>query len=699
MKFETMFKGALTVASALALMGCPADPPAEERDAGGGGTGCTSTCSVGEFTCFNETSVQPCVLQENGCSEFGDPQECPTGNICRIGSCRQDEGGGECTDLCNPADGPRCSLLGNSESCIDSDGDGCFEYANPQDCAANGQFCDSETGQCAAIDCGTECTAGATECEGDLVKTCAEDARGCLVFGPATDCADGQVCDGGECVVPVTCKSECDPAEGKLCGPLGTPRECADADNDSCFEYVDGTACAAGTECRVGECVAVATCEDLCQAGGTACEGDQIKSCEDTDADGCVEFTIAADCPNAGEFCDSSSGTAACAAPPQTGAVVLNEIFYDPLGDDLRNPNMPDEESPVFIELFGPPNLPIAGYEVDLVNGRNGMSYQRVALPAGAKLSGDGYALILMEQADFFLALSAANTYLILTKPSANSNQDAMQNGSDSVVLYDDSGTQIDAVGYGAFSGGDVFTGEGNAAEDVRAGRSLGRRPGSTDTDDNATDFTSFYPTPGLPNSDLVISEAYIDQPGTDGMAGAIETFVELAAPIQGWEEIDLEGYVLRGINGADGSEYILTDATAAVPGIPLTWLDDPVNTGSNIKLGSDGRIVGCNIEAPAALSAQCDTYYEGVDWQDGPDSIVLEYNGRVVDALGYGAFSGNFAGEGTPAPFTAQDAGRSLNRWPYSDPSKENDTGDNATDFHLASPTPGGPNAFPATP
>ena len=690
MKFGEMWKGAAAVASALVLMGCPADPPANNGDTDAGGNECSSTCLEGEFQCLNENTLLSCVIQDDGCFGFGDAQECPAGNICRAGSCRPDEGGG-CTDLCSTTDGPRCNLQGRSEVCIDSDGDGCFEYANPTDCSADGKFCDTETGACAEIDCGVECVAGEAQCEDELISTCAEDARGCLVLGPAKDCADGEVCEAGACVTPVTCESECDPAEGKLCGPGGTPRECVDSNADSCFEYVDATACAAGSECRSGECVEVATCEDECKAGGTSCDGDRIRSCEDTNADSCVEFTIAAACPTAGEFCDSSSGVAVCAAPPQTGAVVINEVFYDALGDDLRNANMPNEESPVFIELFGPPNLPIAGFEVDLVNGRNGMSYQRVALPADATLSGDGYALILMEQADFFLALSTANEYLILTKPSAGSNQDAMQNGSDSVVLYDAGGTQVDAVGYGAFSGTDVFTGEGSAAEDVIGGRSLGRAPGALDTDDNSVDFRSYYPTPGLPNSDLVITEAYVDQPGSDGVDGSVETFVELSAPIQGWEEISLEGYTLRGINGNDGSDYIFTVAGAPTPGIPLTWLDDPVNVTGNIKLGSNGRIVVCNIEASAALSDKCDTYYEGVDWQNGPDSIVLEYNGRVVDALGYGTFSGNFSGEGA--------AGRSLNRWPYRDPSKKADTDDNATDFHLADPTPGTDNAFPATP
>lgn len=41
---------------------------------------------------------------------------------------------------------------------------------------------------------------------------------------------------------------------------------------------------------------------------GTSCDGQKIATCEDTDGDSCVEFSIAVDCPTPGEFCDSSSG-------------------------------------------------------------------------------------------------------------------------------------------------------------------------------------------------------------------------------------------------------------------------------------------------------------------------------------------------------------------------------------------------------
>jgi hypothetical protein len=72
------------------------------------------------------------------------------------------------------------------------------------------------------------------------------------------------------------------------------------------------------------------------------------------------------------------------------------------------------------------------------------------------------------------------------------------------------------------------------------------------------------------------------------------------------------------------------------------------------------------------------------VDFQNGPDSIVLRDSGGVLDALGYGDFSSAvFAGEGAAAADVA--GGWSLARFNLLD------TDDNATDFTgLDAPTPG---------
>jgi hypothetical protein len=364
--------------------------------------------------------------------------------------------------------------------------------------------------------------------------------------------------------------------------------------------------------------------------------------------------------------------------------VVINELFYDALGaDDFRS-----GAAPTFLELSGPPGLDIAGYKVELINGSGGSVYATATLPTDARLDGNGFAVLAIEDSDSFLKFAApGNKYFILPNLAG---QDAFQNGPDNVKLYDASNTVVDALGYGAFATASIFEGEGMAAPASGPGRSLGRVKG-VDTHNNASDFVSFYPTPGMPNADLIINEVYFDQPGTDT---GTETFVEVIAPIQGWEDIPLDGYVLRAVNGLNGMDYIYTlDAnnTPTLNGIDFS--------GTNLNDGADGLVVVCNIDTAApALLALCTVPFEGTDFQNGPDNFVLEYRGRVIDAVGYGTFTAPavFVGEGTPKAFSSSGAGKSLSRWPISDPSKDNDTDDNSVDFHLNTPSPAQDNPIP---
>jgi len=361
-----------------------------------------------------------------------------------------------------------------------------------------------------------------------------------------------------------------------------------------------------------------------------------------------------------------------------SGAVVINEVFYDALGaDDYRN-----GAAPTFIELFGPPALDITGYTVELVNGSGGAVYSTATLPGNARLDGNGFAILAIVDSDSFLKFAApGNKFFILTNPA---NQDGIQNGPDNIKLRDGSNTVIDAIGYGSFGASHVFEGEGSAALASGSGRSLGRIKG-VDTNNNLADFVSFYPTPGMPNADLIINEVYFDQPGSDT---GTETFVEVIAPILGWEDISLDGYVLHAINGLNGMDYI---NTGLINGIEFT--------GTKLNDGADGLVVVCNIDtANAALLQKCTVPFEGTDFQNGPDNFVLEYKTRVIDAIGYGTFSGTqfFVGEGAPKSFSTSSAGKSLGRWPISDASRQNDTHDNSVDFHLNTPSPAQDNPIP---
>lgn len=155
----------------------------------------------------------------------------------------------------------------------------------------------------------------------------------------------------------------------------------------------------------------------------------------------------------------------------------------------------------------------------------------------------------------------------------------------------------------------------------------------------------------------VVISEVLYDATGTD--AGNV--FVEL----YGAPGTDLGGWSLRGVNGADGNIYRTVSLSGAIPADGVFVIADAL-TGGITNIANADLIIG-------------------VDFQNGPDSVELFNGSMVVDALGYGDFTGLFfAGEGSPA--TAVPAGSSLAR---ANPLL--DTDDNLADFIvLTAPTPG---------
>lgn len=158
-------------------------------------------------------------------------------------------------------------------------------------------------------------------------------------------------------------------------------------------------------------------------------------------------------------------------------------------------------------------------------------------------------------------------------------------------------------------------------------------------------------------SSATVISEVLYDAGGPD--TGNV--FVELF----GTPGTVLDGLVLEGVNGSDGSVYRSVTLAGVMPADGVFVVGDDAGSGTSLVGNTD--------------------MVAGIDFQNGPDSIVLRDGGGVLDAIGYGDFSSAvFAGEGSPAADVA--AGWSLAR---ANPAQ--DTGDNALDFiGLDIPTPG---------
>ncbi len=161
-----------------------------------------------------------------------------------------------------------------------------------------------------------------------------------------------------------------------------------------------------------------------------------------------------------------------------------------------------------------------------------------------------------------------------------------------------------------------------------------------------------------MPNYPIFISEIYYDSPGTD--AG---TFTE----IFGKPGLDLTGYILDGNNGNGGVSYRQIDLSGYV--IPEDGF---------FVVGQDNAVPNVDLIA-------------NVDWQNGPDNVLLIHGADTVDAIGYGDFSSAvFVGEGNPVPEPFVDYG--LGRYPDGF-----DTNDNAADFYPNYLSAGEPNYQPS--
>lgn len=166
----------------------------------------------------------------------------------------------------------------------------------------------------------------------------------------------------------------------------------------------------------------------------------------------------------------------------------------------------------------------------------------------------------------------------------------------------------------------------------------------------------ALLPTPALCLP--ILSEVFYDATGSDDG----HSFVELA----GAPGTNLDGFVIEGVNGANGAVTVSVVLGGVIPADGLFVAADALADGTSAVVGAD--------------------LLANFDFQNGPDSIVLRNAAGVVDAVGYGVFGSGefFFGEGAPAPDAPP--GSSLARR-FADI----DTDDNLSDWRvLDRPTPG---------
>ncbi len=351
--------------------------------------------------------------------------------------------------------------------------------------------------------------------------------------------------------------------------------------------------------------------------------------------------------------------------PQPVDQIKINEMYI----------NSPGTDAGCFVELYLDGGVSLDGLVLVGVNGNNGADYNTINL-TGYAIPSDGFFVIAMDG-------TVANADIV--DAAAN-----YQNGPDNLQLRQGSDV-IDAIGYGDFSGGETFAGEGTPAPAFFTGEhSHSRYPDGADSENNFADFMSgnltpgeanelegveptFTPTPPItptptptgptptspPVFNIVINEVHVNPDGQD-----LGCYIELYKSDAG--TVTLDGYYLVGINGFDGSEYQVIPISGSITG------------------------PGYFVIAQDATVANYDMIDTNADYQNGPDCILLKTGSTVVDAVGYGDFSGGETpcGEGSPATYDSPTNNLSLSRLPDGA-----DTDDNFADFGWGDLTPGAMN------
>lgn len=272
-------------------------------------------------------------------------------------------------------------------------------------------------------------------------------------------------------------------------------------------------------------------------------------------------------------------------------AVVLNEVFYDAVGDDG------DQE---WVELFSVASEPVdlSGWKVE----RGGTTFTVVfTFPAGTTLV-PGQFLLLGEP-------GVAGATFVADLSFQNGGE-----ASDGVRLVDAEGRVVDVVLYDSPNANGLPDESGapgsSFAPDVQAGQSLARVPDGRDTNVSAADFTgAATPTPGAPNaasaassptpsssprpelSGIVVTEV-LPNPTGDDAAGE---FIELQNT--GGSSVDLGGAHLDDAEGGS-AVYTIPNGTVLAPGAYRAFMRGDTklalnNEGDSARLlGADGLVV-----------------------------------------------------------------------------------------------------------
>lgn len=167
---------------------------------------------------------------------------------------------------------------------------------------------------------------------------------------------------------------------------------------------------------------------------------------------------------------DTSSGPSGC-----TTKLVINEVLVEGVPDNAE-----------FVELYNPNacDVDFSGWELRYLAKNPASSTDGVAFFT----AGNGATL----KGGKFYVLGSGDIGVTPDKTFTGT----LGNAGGQIALVDESGSIVDAVGWGATG---KYT-EGTSAKVPTAGSSIGRHPDGTDSDDNQSDFVEGDTTPGTSN-------------------------------------------------------------------------------------------------------------------------------------------------------------------------------------------------------
>ena len=628
---------------------------------------CEDDCTVkGAKKCVGNGLVVCGDEDADGCLEWSAPAACAAGLVCSAGSCATD-----CKDECTVSGAKKCEASGVAV-CGQYDPDSCLEWSEPVQCDP-GLVCSA--GNC-QTECADECTvAGAKACDPGGVTLCSDtNDDGCLEWGTPVACEAPLVCSQGNCAQ--TCTSECDVVGEKQCAPGGGSqvRTCGDSNGDGCLEWGSPVACAQGLVCADGSCVN--ECQDACTTVGTKqCQGNGFAACGDTNGDGCLEWGTVVYCAE-GQSCQDGFCTSTCV--PGCSVVGAKKCSGDAVVE------CGDANGDACLE-WGAPVACAPGQTCS--SGHCDAGCTDECTVNGAKQC-DAGGVSACGQLD-------GDPCLEWGPPVPCDAPYVCDKGSCALTCTDECDVTNQKQCVAGTTGQFQVCGDHDADGCLEWGSAEDCAPGLVCSAGNCkATCESTCSFEGQQTCDADGTKTCGDTNQDGCLEWGTVTFCEP------WEQCGANGcspkpppakVVISELYydspGSDTDVFVELHGPAGtdLTGYSIVGVDG--NDGSTYKpiplggaIGGDGLYLVANLDM-----AGVDLVTPNADYQNGPDSVQLLYGSTVVDALGYGA-STFFAGEKNPAPDAP--SGKSLAR-----DSDYTDTDDNAADFTVVDPTPGAPN------